>query len=72
VKPDVLKRNFVFGLSYNSRWGSWRPFCHAVALFFMYYNFCRKHQCLNGRTPAQAAGLADHAWTIDELFEQLG
>ena len=36
---------------------------HAVALHFMYYNFCRKHQTLK-QTPAQAAGLADHQWGI--------
>ncbi len=39
---------------------------HAVALHFMYYNFCRKHQTLR-QTPAQAAALADHQWGIDEL-----
>lgn len=39
---------------------------NAVALQFAYYNFCRKHQTL-GTTPAVAAGLADHIWTIDEL-----
>ena len=39
---------------------------HAVTLHFMHYNWCRKHQTL-GMTPAQAAGLADHAWTLDEL-----
>jgi hypothetical protein len=38
----------------------------AVALHFMHYNFCRKHQTL-GKTPAMAAGIADHIWTLDEL-----
>ncbi len=38
----------------------------AVALFFMYYNFGRKHQTL-GTTPAVAAGIADHIWGIDEI-----
>jgi IS1 family transposase len=41
---------------------------HACALFFMYYNYCRKHEALKGKTPAQAAGLADHRWTLDELI----
>lgn len=40
--------------------------CHAVALHFVHYNFCRVHQTLK-TTPAVTAGLADHAWTIDEL-----
>ena len=39
---------------------------HAVALHFVYYNFCRKHMTL-GMTPAMAAGLSDHAWSIEEL-----
>ena len=41
---------------------------HAVAVFFMYYNYCRKHESLEGRTPAVAAGLADHRWTMEELI----
>src|SRR6185295_18347321 len=38
----------------------------AVALFYMYYNFGRVHQTLK-RTPAMAAGIADHIWSIDEI-----
>jgi len=49
---------------------------HAVSLHFMHYNFCRVHQSLtitdaNGkrvkRTPAMAAGVADHVWTLREV-----
>ena len=39
---------------------------HAVSLHFMYYNFVRVHQTL-GTTPAMAAGIADHKWTIREI-----
>lgn len=39
---------------------------HAVALHFMYYNFCRVHQTIK-TTPAVASGLADHVWTLDEI-----
>jgi IS1 family transposase len=39
----------------------------AVSLHFMHYNFCRVHQTL-GTTPAVAAGVADHIWTLDELI----
>jgi hypothetical protein len=39
----------------------------AVSLHFFHYNFCRVHKSLNGRTPAMAAGVADHVWTLDEL-----
>ena len=42
----------------------------AVSLHFMHYNFCRVHKTL-GTTPAVAAGLADHVWTIDELIRVL-
>jgi IS1 family transposase len=38
----------------------------SVALYFMYYNFCRIHQTIRV-TPAMEAGLTDHAWTIGEM-----
>ena len=41
---------------------------YSLALFFMYYNYCRKHQTLKGDTPAMAAALADHVWTVEELI----
>lgn len=37
-----------------------------VALFFLYYNFCRVHSTLRV-TPAMEAGISDHIWTIEEL-----
>jgi hypothetical protein len=40
------------------------------AIFVAWYNFCRKHETLNGATPAMAGGLADKAWTIRELLER--
>ena len=42
----------------------------AVALWFMYYNFCRVHLTLRV-TPAMEAGLSDHIWGIDELVSLL-
>ena len=39
---------------------------HAVALYFMHYNFCRIHTTLRV-TPAMEAGLTDHVWTVEEL-----
>ena len=39
---------------------------HAVALHFMYYNFCRVYKTLR-MSPAMAAGLTDNLWDIDDL-----
>jgi transposase-like protein/IS1 family transposase len=41
---------------------------HAVAIFCATFNFCRIHKTLEGKTPAMAAGLTDHVWTIGELL----
>jgi IS1 family transposase len=40
----------------------------AVALHFAHYNFVRPHSALGGRTPAMAAGVTDHQWSLDELI----
>lgn len=40
----------------------------AVALYIAFYNFCRGHQTLKGASPAMAAGLTDHVWSIAELL----
>lgn len=42
----------------------------AVALHFMHYNFARPHKTLSKRyptTPAMAAGITDHVWTLNEI-----
>jgi IS1 family transposase len=42
----------------------------AIGLHFMYMNFARSHKALAKpypRTPAMAAGLADHIWTCEEI-----
>jgi IS1 family transposase len=39
-----------------------------VSLFFMHYNFARPHSSLGkNMTPAMAAGIADHVWTVYEI-----
>ena len=40
---------------------------YSVAIHTMYYNFCRPHKSLKGRTPAMTAGVAKHRWSIDDL-----
>jgi IS1 family transposase len=49
---------------------------HAINVFYMHYNFARPHQTLSkkaGRptTPAMAAGIADHPWSLTQLAELL-
>lgn len=39
---------------------------YALALHFMHYNFCRHHKTVK-MTPAMAAGIAEHPWTINQL-----
>lgn len=43
---------------------------YAVALHFMYYNFCRIHQSLRV-TPAMAAGITTHLWKIEDILSLL-
>jgi transposase-like protein/IS1 family transposase len=51
----------------------WANHAASLALHFAYYNFCRPHQTLTQNadgtktTPAMAAGLEDHVWTLEEL-----
>jgi IS1 family transposase len=43
---------------------------HAVSLHFMHYNFARPHASLKERyprTPAMAAGVTDHVWSLEEI-----
>jgi IS1 family transposase len=47
---------------------SWRHHEAALGLLFAYYNFVRKHMTLK-RTPAMAAGLTDHTWSVKELIQ---
>lgn len=43
---------------------------HALALYFLHYNFCRVHKTLRV-TPAMEAGIADHVWSIEEIVTLL-
>ena len=51
--------------AFSKKWDNLKA---ALALHFAHYNFCRQHGSLNKLTPAMAAGIADHIWTIDELI----
>lgn len=40
---------------------------HALALYFMFYNFARIHSTLRV-TPAMQAGVANHVWSLEEII----
>jgi hypothetical protein len=45
---------------------------YALALYFLHYNFARIRKILANpypRTPAMAAGISDHIWTIEEIVK---
>jgi len=46
----------------------WENHWAAVALWYCWYNFGRVHKTLR-MTPAMAAGIADHIWTVQELLK---
>jgi hypothetical protein len=39
---------------------------HALAIYFMHYNFVRIHQTLRC-TPAMEAGVTDKLWSLDDM-----
>jgi len=51
--------------AYSKSWGNLRA---ALALHFAHYNLCRIHGSLR-ITPAMAAGITDHIWSVRELLE---
>lgn len=40
----------------------------ALGLYFMFYNFCRVNSAVK-TSPAVAAGVTDHVWTIEEMIQ---
>jgi IS1 family transposase len=42
---------------------------YMLAIFFVYYNFCRGHKSLDGATPAMAANLSKSFWTLKDILE---
>ena len=43
---------------------------HAIALHYMYYNFCRIHKTLRC-TPAMEAGVSKTLWSIEDIVALL-
>ncbi len=44
--------------------------CHALALYSVYYNFCKVHETLRV-TPAMEAGIVHHVWDVADLVRLL-
>ena len=44
--------------------------CHALALYFVYYNFCRNHSTIK-TTPAIKAGLTEREYDFDWIVEMI-
>lgn len=81
--PDLISTSYVERQNLTMRMGMRRftrltnafskkveNLAAAVALHFMHYNFARPHKSLANpypRTPAMAGGVADHAWTLEEI-----
>lgn len=42
--------------------------CHSLALYFVFYNWIRKHKT-HGKTPAMAAGITDKAMTMADVVQ---
>jgi hypothetical protein len=42
------------------------------AIFFAWYNLCRKHETIKGQTPAMAAAITARPRTVKELLQQFG
>jgi hypothetical protein len=43
---------------------------NAIALYFVFYNFCRIHKSLRV-TPAMEAGIADRVWSFDDIIGKI-
>jgi len=43
---------------------------HALALYFVHYNFCRIHKTLRV-SPAMAAGVTDRLWSFDDVLAKM-
>jgi IS1 family transposase len=43
---------------------------HALALYFVFYNFCRIHKTLRV-SPAMAAGITDRLWSLEDVIAKI-
>jgi IS1 family transposase len=43
---------------------------HALALYFVFYNFCRQHKSLRV-SPGMAAGVSDRLWSLEDVVAKI-
>jgi hypothetical protein len=48
----------------------WENLNYMLAIFFVFYYFCRGHKSLSGATPAKAANISMSFWTLKDLLEK--
>jgi len=48
-----------------------RDHCHALALYFVFYNFVRRHRSLR-ISPAVAAGVSNRLCSMDDIVALIG
>lgn len=60
-----LKRFQRLGLGYSK---DLTMHLHAVAMSIGLYNLTRRHHSLDGQTPAQAAGIEEKRWTLEDVI----
>lgn len=79
--PELIKRSFAerqnltmlmsmhrFARLTNAFSKKFENHCHALALYFVFYNFCRVHKT-HGTPPARAAGLIDRVIKMTDVVE---
>jgi hypothetical protein len=81
VGSSILSEEIGFGITRSEDRTKFVSFSkkienHAapVALHFQFYNFARPHKSLKNpypRTPAMAAGVDDHIWTLTDIARLL-
>ncbi len=46
----------------------WENLNYMLAIYFVYYNFCRSHKTLHDATPAMAANLTKTIWSLKDIL----
>jgi hypothetical protein len=62
------KRMSRLTYAFSKKWDNHRA---ALGMFFMHYNYCRRHATLKGHTPAMAHGIATEVWSVRKMIEMV-